>query len=111
VFDNACGEFRWGLHIFGQCPQPRKRECRVPGCGAQPFLQQFERYHFKPTLFSGVPKVILFDHAAGFLVSPPKIDAKLREVKWRGSQAGDDGTISCSEQSTARAVQRDVGIG
>jgi hypothetical protein len=33
--------------------------------------------------------VILFDRAAGFLVSPPKIDAKLREVKWRSSQAGD----------------------
>jgi len=35
--------------------------------------------------------VILFDRAAGFLVSLPKIDAKLREVKWRGSQAGDTG--------------------
>jgi hypothetical protein len=91
VFDNASGEYRGRLCIFGQCPKPGKRECRVPGCGAQPFLQQFERYHFKPTLFSGAAKVMLFDRAAGFLVSLPKIDAKLREVKWRGSQAGDAG--------------------
>jgi hypothetical protein len=33
--------------------------------------------------------VILFDRAAGFLVSLPKINAKLRELNWRGSQAGD----------------------
>jgi len=54
-------------------------------------LQRVDRYRFKPTLFSGAPKVILFDRAAGFLVSLPKIDAKLREVKWRGSQADDAG--------------------
>jgi hypothetical protein len=91
VFDNVSGEYRGRLCIFGQCPKPGKRECSIPGCGAQPFLRQFEMYNFKPTLFSGAPKVILFDRAAGFLVSLPKIDAKLREVKWPGSQAGDAG--------------------
>jgi hypothetical protein len=56
VFDDASGEYRGRLCIFGQCPKPGKRECRVPRCGAQPFLQQFEGRHFKPTLFSGAPK-------------------------------------------------------
>lgn len=88
VFDSASDDYRGRLCILGQCPKPGKRECRVPGCGVQPFLQQFERYHFKPALFSAAPKAILFDRAAGFLVSLPQIDAKLREVKWRGSQAG-----------------------
>ena len=65
VFDDASGEYRGRLCFFGQCPKPGKRECRVPGCGAQPFLQQFQGYHFKPTLFFGAPKVFLFDRGTG----------------------------------------------
>jgi hypothetical protein len=51
-------------------------QCLVPGCGAQPFLQQFERYRFNAARFEGEPKVTLFDRASGFLVRPPRIDAK-----------------------------------
>lgn len=82
VFDSASGEYRGRLCIFGECPKARKVECLVPGCGAQPFLQQFARYRFKPGLFAGEPKVILFDRSANFLVPLPNIDAKPREVKW-----------------------------
>jgi hypothetical protein len=88
VFDYASGAYRGRLCIFGQCPKPGKRECHVPGCGAQPFLQQFARYYFNPALFSAAPKVILFDRAAGFLVPLPDIDAKPREVKWTPREPG-----------------------
>jgi hypothetical protein len=89
VFEYASGAYRGRLCIFGQCPKPGKRECHVPGCGSQPFLQQFARYHFNPALFSAGLKVILFDRAAGFLVPLPRIDAKPREVRWTPREPGD----------------------
>jgi hypothetical protein len=74
VFEDQGGAYRGGLCIFNQCPKPGKRECRVPRCGAQPFLQQFEKYRFDPARFQAASKVILFDRATGFLVRPPKTD-------------------------------------
>ena len=92
VFDHSSGEYRGRLCIFGECPKPGKRECLVPGCGKQPFLQQFARYHFNPAMFSVAPKVILFDRDAGLLVPPSKIDAKERLVKWKSrGRRGDAG--------------------
>jgi hypothetical protein len=76
IFDEGTGAYRGRLCYFGQCPKPRKRECLVPGCGAQPFLQQFEKYRFNPGRFDFEPKSVLFDRTAGFLVKPPRIDAK-----------------------------------
>jgi hypothetical protein len=76
IFDAGSGAYRGRLCAFGQCPKPRKMQCLVPGCGAQPFLQQFERYRFNSAQFEGEPKVTLFDRAGGFLVRPPLIDAK-----------------------------------
>jgi hypothetical protein len=68
VLDAASGDYRGRLCAFGQCPKPGKRECLVPGCGAQPFLQQFEGYRFNPARFGGEPRVTLFDRDSGFLV-------------------------------------------
>jgi hypothetical protein len=82
VFDFASGKYRGRLCIFGQCPKPGKRECFVPGCGEQPFLRQFEDYRFKPGLFAGEPKVVLFERSQNFLVAMPKIEGKPREVRW-----------------------------
>ncbi len=53
VFDSASGEYRGRLCIFGQCPKAGKRECRVPGCGVQPFLQQIDGYRFRPSALYG----------------------------------------------------------
>jgi hypothetical protein len=91
VFDSSSGEYRGRLCIFGQCPKAGKRECLVPGCGAQPFLRQFGGYRFTPALFMPAFKVILFDRAAGFLVPLPKIDAKPREVNWTPGEPSDSG--------------------
>ncbi len=76
ILDAESGAYRGRLCSFGQCPKPRKMQCLVPGCGAQPFLQQFERYRFNSAQFEGEPKVTLFDRTSGFLVRPPRIDAK-----------------------------------
>jgi len=90
VLDFATGEYRGRLCIFGQCPKPGKRECQVPGCGAQPFLQQFRDYRFDVARFASQPKVILFDRSSRFVVSPPRINAKLREVRWTLPPASTD---------------------
>lgn len=68
VLEAASGAYRGRLCSFGQCPKKGKIQCLVPGCGAQPFLRQFEKYWFNPGQFEAEPKVILFDRATGFLV-------------------------------------------
>lgn len=76
VLNAQSGDYGGRLCIFGECPKPGKRECFVPGCGAQPFLQQFKEYRFNPAQFESEPRVTLFDRTSGFLVHPPRIDAK-----------------------------------
>ena len=83
VFDIAEGRYRGRLCIFGQCPKQGKRECLVPGCGAEPFLRQFQDYRFKPGLFAGEPKVVLFERSANFLVPLPKMEARPRVITWK----------------------------
>ena len=83
LFDAESGAYRGRQCIFGQCPKPGKRECLVRGCGAQPFLQQFEKYRFNAAQFEGEPKVILFDRASEFLVRPPRFDAKPTRIVHR----------------------------
>jgi hypothetical protein len=55
----------------------------VPGCGEQLFLRQFEDYRFKPGLFAGEPKVVLFERSANFLVPMPEVEGKPREIRWQ----------------------------
>jgi hypothetical protein len=86
LFDASSGEYRGRLCVFGQCPKPKKRECLVPGCGAQPFLRQYAGYRFNPGRFDGEPKVILFDRETGFLIRMPQIGGQVREVRWREKQ-------------------------
>lgn len=71
LLDAANDTYRGRLCIFGQCPKPGKAACFVRNCGASPFLQQFERFRWKPSQFAGERKVTLFDRAAGFLVCHP----------------------------------------
>jgi len=77
VFDGVSGLYQGRACIFGQCPKPGRRECRVPNCGEKPFLQQFDDYRFNDARFEREPKVTLFDRADGYLVRPPRVeDAK-----------------------------------
>lgn len=66
VYEPQTDRYRGALCIFGQCPKG-KRECRVPGCGAAPFLQLFEGFRMDPAALDGA--LTLFDRAAG--VGPP----------------------------------------
>jgi hypothetical protein len=83
ILDAGSGAYRGRLCSFGQCPKPGKRECRVPGCGAQPFLRQFEGYSFNPARFEGEPRVTLLDKAGGYLVRAPWMDAKPARIVYR----------------------------
>ena len=76
VFSADSGVCRGRLCIFRECPKAGKPECRVPGCGEDAFLQQFEQSRFDPARFESEARVVLFDRASGFLVSLPRIEAK-----------------------------------
>jgi hypothetical protein len=90
ILDAESGAYRGRLCTSGQCPKQRKIQCLVPGCGAEPFLQQFERYRFNSARFEGEPKVTLFDRASGFLVRPPRIDAKPARFVRRAREVDED---------------------
>lgn len=60
LFEPGSDRYRGRLCIFGQCPKG-KPECRVPGCGAAPFLQLYEDFEINPRVFSERPCVVLFE--------------------------------------------------
>lgn len=72
LFDVQLNRYRGRLCIFGECPKPGKRECYVPNCGAQPFLQQFANYRFRLAQFDTAPKVTLFDRPADSACACPE---------------------------------------
>jgi len=53
---------------FGACPKG-KPECRVPGCGASPFLRQVEGFRLDPRALDTDRIVLLFDRPKG--IAPP----------------------------------------
>ena len=63
VFESGANRYRGQLCIFGQCPKG-KSECRVPGCGAQPFLQLYEDFEINPRVFAEQPCVVLCERPA-----------------------------------------------
>lgn len=68
------GRFRGALCHYASCPKDAvsKRECRVDGCGAQPFLRLFEDWRFARLAFLGEKRLPLFDRTKGGLL----------EVRW-----------------------------
>jgi hypothetical protein len=62
---------------FGTCPKG-KPECRVPGCGASPFLRQHERFAFDPSCLDPAKAVVLFDRQRR--LGPPSLDRWLDEL-------------------------------
>lgn len=80
ILNAGNGVYKGRLCNFGECPKPRKQACFVPGCGAQPFLQQFEGYSFSSARFELEPKVTLFDRTSKFMVHQPAMDAKPTRV-------------------------------
>jgi hypothetical protein len=62
---------------FGTCPKG-KPECRVPGCGASPFLRQHEAFTFDPSCLDPAKVVVLFDRQRG--LGPPPLDRWLDDL-------------------------------
>ena len=60
IFEPSTNRYRGRLCTYGQCPKG-KPECRVPGCGAQPFLQLYEDFEIHPRVFAERPCVVLFE--------------------------------------------------
>jgi len=90
VFDAGSGVYRGRLCEFGQCPKPDRRECRVAGCGVEPFLRQFEKHRFSDGRFEDGPQVVLFDRTDGFVVHPPRMDAKPSRIVYRAGKCDPD---------------------
>jgi len=63
VFEPGTNRHRGRLCTYGQCPKG-KPECRVPGCGAQPFLQLYEKFEIHPRVFVEQPCVVMFERKA-----------------------------------------------
>lgn len=59
IFEPGTNRYRGRLCIFGQCPKG-KPECKVPGCGAQSFLQLYEDFEIHPRVFTERPSLTLF---------------------------------------------------
>ncbi len=62
VFEPGTNRYCGRLCTFGQCPKG-KPECRVPGCGAQPFLQLYEDFEIHPRVFVERPCAVLFERS------------------------------------------------
>jgi len=68
ILEPDTDRYRGRLCDFGECPKPGKDACFVDGCGAQPFLQQFEDYAFDRFEFWHAAKEVLFERSS----APPK---------------------------------------
>ncbi len=60
VFEPGTNRYHGRLCTFNQCPKG-KPECRVPGCGAQRFLQLYEDFEIHPRVFAERPCIVLFE--------------------------------------------------
>ena len=71
LFEPGSDRYLGRLCHFGTCPKG-KPECRVPGCGAAPFLRQHEDFVFDPRSLEPARCAVLFDRAGA--VGPPSLE-------------------------------------
>jgi hypothetical protein len=69
LMETETNRFRGNLCHYSKCPKG-KPECRVPGCGAQPFLQLYEDFRLDLGALYGEHNVVLFDRKAPSSPSP-----------------------------------------
>jgi hypothetical protein len=60
ILDPDTDRYLGRLCCFGKCPK-HKHECRVPGCGAMPFLQQHDHFTFRPDALASERIEVLYD--------------------------------------------------
>jgi hypothetical protein len=69
LIEPGTNRFRGNLCHYSQCPKG-KPECKVPGCGAQPFLQLYKGFRLDPGALYGEHNAVLFERAAPPCPSP-----------------------------------------
>jgi hypothetical protein len=63
VMEKGSDRYLGNLCRFRECPRG-KRECDVPGCGATPFLQQYDNFSFDPSGLRPEKVVVLLDRGS-----------------------------------------------
>ncbi len=82
LLEPATNHYLGRLCYFRQCPAA-KRDCRVAGCGQQPFLKQHDAFLFWPDAIAESAAIRLYDRSGGGIIAraadlPPVIlDADL----------------------------------
>jgi hypothetical protein len=66
ILQGEANVYRGRLCSFSRCPKG-KRECLVPGCGRDPFLQQHAGFTFWPDALAPDRIMLLFDRRRGIL--------------------------------------------
>jgi hypothetical protein len=66
ILQREANAYRGRLCSFSQCPKG-KRECLVPGCGRDPFLQQHAGFAFWPDALAPDKIMPLYDRRRGIL--------------------------------------------
>jgi hypothetical protein len=66
ILQGEANAYRGRLCSFSQCPKG-KRECLVPECGRDPFLQQHAGFTFWPDALAPDKIMLLFDRRRGIL--------------------------------------------
>jgi hypothetical protein len=66
ILQGEANTYRGRLCPFSQCPKG-KRECLVPECGRDPFLQQHAGFTFWPDTLASDGIMLLFDRRRGIL--------------------------------------------
>jgi predicted nucleotidyltransferase len=75
ILQGEVNVYRGRLCPFSQCPKG-KRECLVPGCGRDPFLQQHAGFTFWPDALAPDRIMHLYDRRRGILRCASEISAE-----------------------------------
>ena len=75
ILQGEVNAYRGRLCSFSQCPKG-KRECLVPGCGRDPFLQQHAGFTFWPDALAPDRIMHLYDRRRGILRCASEISAE-----------------------------------
>jgi hypothetical protein len=75
ILQGEVNVYRGRLCPFSQCPKG-KRECLVPGCGREPFLQQHAGFTFWPDALAPDRIMHLYDRRRGILRCASEISAE-----------------------------------
>ena len=78
ILQGEVNAYRGRLCSFSQCPKG-KRECLVPGCGRDPFLQQHAGFTFWPDALAPDRIMPLYDRRRGILRRAAETPAEGRD--------------------------------